>query len=140
MSSKPPLAPSNLSNTKTDEIKLSARPDQKLDTGRQGARDDKSTEVKSSARINENEINSARATGRLSGRDELLDKTLAMSARGPEGNMDTFRSTMSTARVHTALAALTAEKNALEARLQKIDASLESEKRKGVNKLRSLRK
>ena len=40
----------------------------------------------------------------------------------------------------TALAALTAEKNALEARLQKIDASLESEKRKGVNKLRSLRK
>ena len=57
MSSKPPLAPSNLSNTKTDEIKLSARPDQKLDTGRQGARDDKSTEVKSSARINENEIN-----------------------------------------------------------------------------------
>ena len=136
MSSKPPLAPTN--NTKGEDPKLSARPDQKVETSRASARD--ANETKTSARGNENEVNSARASGRLSGRDELLDKTLAMSARGPEGNMDTFRSTMSTARVHTALAALTAEKNALEARLQKIDASLESEKRKGVSKLRALRK
>ena len=44
---------------------------------------------------------------------------------------------MSTSRVHTALAALTAEKNALESRLLKIDSTLESEKRKGLIKTRT---
>lgn len=51
-------------------------------------------------------------------------------------NMDTFRSTMSTARVQTALAALTAEKLALEQRLERIDAALEGEKKKSITKFR----
>lgn len=83
-------------------------------------------------------------SARNSARAEMKPET-ARSARGSaregtprsgrlDDDMDTFRSTMSTARVHTALAALTAEKNALEARLAKIDSSLETEKRKGIGK------
>ena len=83
-------------------------------------------------------------SARNSARGEMKPET-GRSARGSardgtprtgrlDDDMDTFRSTMSTSRVHTALAALTAEKNALEARLAKIDSSLETEKRKGVGK------
>jgi hypothetical protein len=50
--------------------------------------------------------------------------------------VDTFRSTMSTSRVHTALAALTAEKQALMAKLNAIDAALEGEEKKKVSKPR----
>jgi len=41
---------------------------------------------------------------------------------------------MSTARVHTALAALTAEKQALIAKLHMIDSALETKKKKQVAK------
>jgi hypothetical protein len=40
---------------------------------------------------------------------------------------------MSTARVHTALAALTAEKQALLSKLEAIDAALEGEEKKKVH-------
>jgi len=43
---------------------------------------------------------------------------------------------MSTARVHTALAALTAEKQALVAKLHMIDSALETKKKKIVAKPR----
>jgi hypothetical protein len=43
---------------------------------------------------------------------------------------------MSTSRVHTALAALTAEKQALLAKLNAIDAALEGEEKKKVSKPR----
>lgn len=52
--------------------------------------------------------------------------------------MDTFRTSMSTARVQTALAALNAEKQALLSKLQSIDAALESDekKRAGIPRVR----
>lgn len=50
--------------------------------------------------------------------------------------MDTFRTSMSTARVHTALAALAAEKQALMSKLQSIDAALETTEKKKVSKTR----
>lgn len=54
--------------------------------------------------------------------------------------METYRTSMSTARVHTALAALTAEKNALLTKLQAIDAALESEDKKKASKPRATKK
>jgi hypothetical protein len=48
--------------------------------------------------------------------------------------MESSRNTLSTARVHTALAALAAERNALESRLALIDAALEEETKKGLSK------
>ena len=48
--------------------------------------------------------------------------------------MISSRPTMSTARVHTSLAALSAERNVLESRLALIDAALEQEKTKIVIK------
>jgi hypothetical protein len=50
----------------------------------------------------------------------------------------TNRSVMDTARVHTALAALSAERNVLISKLQYIDSALESEKKK--RNTRSIRK
>lgn len=64
-------------------------------------------------------------------------QTMVATARSTRSDApDTFRSTMSTARVHTALAALTAEKNSLESRLLRIDSALESEKKKTATKFR----
>lgn len=48
--------------------------------------------------------------------------------------MISSRPTMSTARVHTSLAALSAERNVLESRLALIDVALENEKTKIVIK------
>jgi len=45
-------------------------------------------------------------------------------------SLDSYRSAMSTARVYTALAALTAEREALKAKLSIIDSQLENTKRK----------
>ena len=50
--------------------------------------------------------------------------------------LESFRTSMSTARVHTALAALTAEKQALIAKLHMIDSALETKKKKQVAKPR----
>jgi hypothetical protein len=47
-----------------------------------------------------------------------------------DGSLDSYRSSMSTARVYTALAALTAEREALKAKLSIIDSQLESGKKK----------
>ena len=44
--------------------------------------------------------------------------------------LETFRTAMSTARVHTALAALAAEKQALMSKLATIDSALEVDKKK----------
>ncbi len=52
------------------------------------------------------------------------------SARGNQEPLESFRTSMSTARVQTALAALGAEKQALLAKLQAIDAALESDEKK----------
>jgi len=51
-------------------------------------------------------------------------------------NIDSVRSTMSTSRAQTALAALTAEKQALESKLQQIESILEAENRRSVNRPR----
>ena len=49
---------------------------------------------------------------------------------------DTFRTAMSTARAHSAVAALAAQKHALEQRLAVIDAALESEGKRSFQKAR----
>lgn len=49
---------------------------------------------------------------------------------------ETFRSTMSTTRVQVALAALTAEKDALRAKLAFIDQQLEADSKKKLTKLK----
>ena len=56
------------------------------------------------------------------------------TARSGAEAMDSFRSTMSTARAHTALAALTAHKSALEARLAIVEAALEAESKRSLVK------
>lgn len=90
-----------------------------------------SDKVPSSARPDgSNTARSVTQSARLSARSNMGETARTMDP------LDSCRSTMSTSRVHTALAALTAEKNALEARLAKIDSSLELEKRKNVSKLR----
>lgn len=120
---KVPVA-EHLSARNENPEQLSAR-NSVRDSARNSARDSARGSARNSAR------NSARDSARDSARGSARD-----SAR--EGDsMDTFRSTMSTSRVHTALAALTAEKNALEARLSKIDSTLEAEKRKNVSKSRT---
>ena len=50
--------------------------------------------------------------------------------------MDTGRTYMDTARVHTALAALGAEKQSLLAKLQQIDAALETGEKKKASQSR----
>ena len=49
---------------------------------------------------------------------------------------ESARSTMSTSRVQTALAALSAEKISLESKLLEIEAALEDEKRKQLRRLK----
>jgi hypothetical protein len=73
---------------------------------------------------------SARAAGPVTGRSQgpqATDRTLPL---------DSFRSTMSTGRVHTALAALNAERDALKSKLAFIDAQLESESKKKAHQKR----
>jgi len=116
LSSRPPVPKSARNNAENDA---------NVNDSKKSARD-----VPESAR---DKIPTARSTAR---------SNADPPATGRSDNIgnETFRSTMSTSRVHVALAALTAEKNALESRLAKIDASLELEKRKNVTKSRSLRK
>lgn len=64
------------------------------------------------------------------------DKEPQVSSR--EEPILTNRSVMDTARIHTALAALSAERNVLISKLQYIDSALESEKKK--RSTRSIRK
>ena len=127
-SSRPPVVPN--SSRKSEVTKNTPRDDKPQMSGRLSARDENPEQGSARGSARDSARGSARDSARGSARD---------SARGDD-SMDTFRSTMSTARVHTALAALTAEKNALEARLMKIDSTLEGEKRKGVSKVRSHRK
>ena len=51
---------------------------------------------------------------------------------------DTFRTAMSTARAHSAVAALAAQKHALEQRLAVIDAALESEGKRSFHRPRGV--
>lgn len=62
------------------------------------------------------------------------------SSRPGDAILDSGRNTMSTARVHTAIAALAAEKSMLEQRLQMIEAALEEEGGKRMKKTKSNRK
>jgi len=79
-------------------------------------------------------IDSARGSARGSARDPLG------SARGPATEQveafDTARDFMSTARMHTALAALTAERVELLNKLNFIDSTLEAEGRKKLKRSR----
>lgn len=116
----------------------SARGDQSARADvKNSSRKESDEEVKASARNGNDSARSARGsareTVRESGRQEIGD----MSTRSGISELDTCRSTMSTSRVHAALAALTAEKNALETRLAKIDANLEQERRRNLTKLRA---
>eukprot|EP01039_Chlorochromonas_danica_P004286 gene4286-4706_t len=71
-------------------------------------------------------IGSARST--TSSVPESSRSVLPNSSRSD--HLDSARTSMSTARVHTVLAALTAEKQALLSKLQSIDAALESGEKK----------
>ena len=51
-------------------------------------------------------------------------------------NLETFRTSMDTARVHTALAALTAEKQSLLSKLQLIDSALDTGKKKQIRQVK----
>ena len=59
----------------------------------------------------------------------------AVTGRSGTGN-ETFRTSMDTARVHTALAALSAEKQALLAKLNMIDSALEVGEKKKISQPR----
>ena len=61
------------------------------------------------------------------------NETSRTTSRTDASIPQTFRTEMSTTRVHTVLAALTAEKQALLAKLNAIDNTLESEKKKNKN-------
>ena len=114
---------------------ISSRVEKAPATGRLTARNENPEQLSARDSARGSARDSARGSARDSARDSARGSARG-SARDGE-NMDTFRSTMSTSRVHTALAALTAEKNALESRLLKIDSTLESEKRKGLIKTRT---
>eukprot|EP01040_Poterioochromonas_malhamensis_P003435 gene3435-3661_t len=75
---------------------------------------------------------------------EKLDSSRSLNSQrsnpatlGTERSLETFRSSMSTSRVQTALAALTAEKQALMSKLEAIDAALEGEEKKKLSKPRA---
>lgn len=81
-------------------------------------------EMKYSSRV------TARETGRNSARESTRDPAMSFRSDAP----DSFRSNMSTGRVHTAIAALTAQRHALEQRLLQVNAALENESRRPVQK------
>eukprot|EP01038_Epipyxis_sp_PR26KG_P013743 gene13743-18434_t len=64
------------------------------------------------------------------------DRGTARSNPSTIDQQETFRTSMSTARVQTALAALTAEKQALLAKLAVIDSALETGEKKKASKPR----
>jgi len=69
---------------------------------------------------------SARSDGGASARNS------ARTERDP----DTFRSAMTTSRAHSAIAALAAQRHALEARLASVEAALENEGKRQFHKAR----
>jgi len=73
---------------------------------------------------------SPRGVDTTTGNGETLGSARASARGGPEVEIETFRSTMDTARVHTALAALSAERQALMSKLAYIDSALEAEGKK----------
>lgn len=84
---------------------------------------------------------SARPDNSLTNREVITSSRDNLSARSNSSNIpatdrsgviDSSRSTMSTSRVHTALAALTAEKESLKNKLLFIDAQLENNSKKKV--------
>lgn len=78
-----------------------------------------------------------KTTGRKSGDDD--DKSLLASARTVQ-DPQTFRSAMTTSRAHTAIAALAAQRTALESRLAIVEAALENEGRRQFHKPRGMGK
>ena len=78
---------------------------------------------------------SARGSARGEGAAYMLDSARGGKASGREA-FDTARDYMSTARLHTALSALSAERNELLNKLAFIDATLEQEGRKKLSRSR----
>ena len=68
-----------------------------------------------------------------SSRAEKPDSSRSNPPISARSNIDTSRTSMSTARVHTALAALSAEKQNLLAKLAMIDSALETGEKKRVS-------
>jgi hypothetical protein len=71
-------------------------------------------------------------TARITARSSKSEATISArpTQRTQNEAMDSFRSTMTTSRAHTALAALAAQKHALESRLAIVEAALEAESKK----------
>lgn len=110
-------APRNESTQCNDNESLSARSNKSIQSSRSinSGRSNPATTIKSARSVNSARSNLA--TDRTSGEE-------------------TFRTYMSTGRVHTALAALSAEKQALIAKLNVIDAALETGSRNNALKSR----
>ena len=66
-----------------------------------------------------------------------MDSARSIQQSGRSDVLDSGRTTLSTARVHTAIAALAAERHALEARLQMVEAALAEESGKKAHRVRS---
>jgi hypothetical protein len=90
--------------------------------------------MNSSPRGPESSSNSARSARGDGNNGDTLVQNSARGSQTAREVMESSRNTMSTARVQTALAALAAEKQALESRLAMIDAALEDEGKKSVSK------
>ena len=86
-------------------------------------------EVNSSAGPSSLSARSNRSVGSQGSRPQMSGRTNPATDR----SADTYRTYMSTARVHTALAALSAEKQALLHKLQVIDSALEAGQKKQVS-------
>ena len=113
-----------------------------MNSARVSARDGSSSardEVKGSARGNppSSARESARGSARLSARGSVRGpESTSGSAADQSEAFETARDYMSTARMHTALAALTAERVELLNKLNFIDSTLEAEGRKKLKRSR----
>ena len=112
-----------MSEKKNDQILLSSR-------NEKSPRPEVAAAPISSRLNNDEKKQSPRATAR--------DESIQPQVSARDEPILTNRSVMDTARVHTALAALSAERNVLISKLQYIDSALESEKKKRNS--RSIRK
>ncbi len=80
-------------------------------------------------------MNSARSSKSHRYNDNLVPESSRTNFdQSNDMNLDTFRSDMNTSRVYTAIAALTAQKKAIEERIKHIDAAIEIENKKTIIK------
>mmetsp|Transcript_5240 Transcript_5240/g.5370 ORF Transcript_5240/g.5370 Transcript_5240/m.5370 type:complete len:103 (+) Transcript_5240:184-492(+) len=100
-----------------------------MDSGRKGS----STLTPSSLKSKEDKSNDAL----ISSRSSISNTARSSVSSARYDGMESTRSTMSTSRVQTALAALAAEKDSLQTQLSQIDAALETENRRVMSKPRT---